>query len=154
MKSITYINKLGYLAIFRSGSRLGFKFYCIKFRAAALRVGVSKLTLFQTRYPMKCSSLSQVSLALAFLAIASVAHAKGKSTTPTREQARCHSVVSLCDQVATDDYKRCQSAGQSHCSENYYEDVNQCTSDFNSCMDKASAAVIIGSEAGAVLSPN
>lgn len=71
-------------------------------------------------------------------ACCSSAFAKPK-TTPSRQKAQCDSGVDLCDTVARDDLNNCNAAGQSNCSENYYEDINQCTSDYHDCLDGIAA---------------
>ena len=77
-------------------------------------------------------------LFLLALGLSNNLHAKPK-TDPAREKARCDADVDLCDQVAQDDYNHCVGGGQSHCSDNYYEDINQCTSDYNGCLKGISA---------------
>ncbi len=96
-----------------------------------------------------------VSILIATLTFSTVLAAKPISTTPSRERARCQANVDLCDRVARDDYDRCQGAGQSNCSSNYYEDINQCTSDYHDCLDsisavKGSGALVPGLNAGTI----
>ncbi|MBC7531893.1 MAG: hypothetical protein H7318_09965 [Oligoflexus sp.] len=89
--------------------------------------------------------------ALTFVSLNSALQAQPK-TTPAREKARCESNVDLCDSVARDDLNNCNAAQQSSCSNNYMEDINQCTNDYTDCLD--GIASIKGTHAGleAVLS--
>lgn len=88
---------------------------------------------------------------LALKSVPSFAKPVGSHTTSDRERARCESGVDLCDSVARDDLNRCNAAGQSHCSDNYYEDINQCTADYNDCLDD----IAIKGSAGSVFTlPN
>lgn len=84
---------------------------------------------------MKSLSSRYATLSCLLMCFSASVYAKPISTTPSREKARCQANVDLCDRVARDDLDRCQGAGQSHCSDNYYEDINQCTSDYHDCLD-------------------
>ena len=81
-------------------------------------------------------SFIQFSLLCSCLSFGTNLIAKPISTTPGRQKAQCDAGVSLCDAVARDDLNRCNANGQSHCSENYYEDINICTSDYHDCLDE------------------
>ena len=59
-----------------------------------------------------------------------------KPKDPRREKARCDSERSLCKNVAGTDYRHCVKGRQSHCKENYNEDIDQCNTDHQSCLDR------------------
>lgn len=80
--------------------------------------------LFKMRFVILTSCLLFQSFALA----------KPKGSSSSRDGEQCHSDVAVCDSAARDDLNRCNAAGQSHCSANYYEDLDICTEDFNECM--------------------
>jgi len=54
---------------------------------------------------------------------------------PRRERARCDFNLKLCKNVAATDYRHCVKARQSHCKENYDEDVGQCNTDYIDCLN-------------------
>ncbi len=97
---------------------------------------------------MKKTTLTCVSLLALGLSSSLFAQPKG-SGDAGRQKAQCEANVDVCDGSARDDYNACKQTPNTNCDDNYYEDINQCTSDYNACLGSiavkgAATSIVIG----------